>query len=566
MVIQSYSSLFETPRIQLSREAFENSGIGIFSSEKIPFADRTGPAFAQNLVNLFSDRVKSLQNQGRSFPEGIHIYELGAGTGILAKRILDLVKTKHPNIYFQTILHVSDISKPMIDQLKLLNDFKKYSGHISFEIIDAIKPHFTYRPLLIYFTNLIDSLPYQRQILIKEGQIFEFQVQTSLKMDAQIIDATSYPPRILEEKEIAQLLSSPNLKRRLILTHQILPLLEEEGKFTSLDEITNMNPEERTDLTKLAASQNKTQPFVFNYSYPARTAIQRTIRGLDTGGFIFFSDFGITSREHKPVLYLQCGSVTYFAVDFPSFLQIAQVAGKKTYVTSNAPGHPQEMLIDTQPTDSQVTRHFRQVSLGNWQDQVNDFLKKIKAILSPGQETNAQKTREISQLYASLPREVKHNYQLLNDLAFFLLQAKFYNQADFYANLLFKHYGHATGVFYYLVKGKAAQEKGQPKVAEKFFKDAAEGKKGFFAWAYLGELYWKQQRYPEYIKAIKEYLKYTRAGNHLKSILSIALAQEKLFDRQAAQKTLQELVRIGRKLKTLSDLEKQSLEQARKLL
>lgn len=99
MIIQPYSSLFETPRVRLSREAFENSGIGIFSSEKIPFADRTGPVFAQNLVNLFTARVKSLQKSGRSFPNGIHIYELGAGTGILAKRILDLLKNQHRAIY-----------------------------------------------------------------------------------------------------------------------------------------------------------------------------------------------------------------------------------------------------------------------------------------------------------------------------------------------------------------------------------------------------------------------------------------------------------------------------------
>lgn len=123
MIIQPYSSLFETPRVQISREAYENSGIGIFSAEKIPFANRTGPEFAQNLVDLFVARVKSLQKSDRSFSNGIHIYELGAGTGILAKRVLDLLKNNHPKIYRQIVLHVSDISKETVAQLKALAVF-----------------------------------------------------------------------------------------------------------------------------------------------------------------------------------------------------------------------------------------------------------------------------------------------------------------------------------------------------------------------------------------------------------------------------------------------------------
>jgi len=552
MVIQPYSSLFETPRIQLSREAYENSGLEIFSSEKIPFANRTGPAFAKNLVNMFINRVKSLQKKGQSFPDGIHIYELGAGNGILAKRILDLLKTNHKDTYGKVVLHLSDISEPMVAQLKALEAFKKHQDRVFFEVIDATRPKFTHKPLLVYFTNLIDSFPY-RHILVKDKQIFEFQVQTSLKRGAQIIDVTSYPPKVLEEKEIAKVLSSSDIKRRLILAPQILTVLQEENNSLPIADVLNINQEELADLQNLAGFLKKTQPFTINYSYTARTVIRKMIQELEKGGFIFFSDFGITSDGYKQVLHVKYGVVIAFSVDFPSLTQAAETTGK-TSLTSNAPGYPQEMLIDTLPNDKEMAGLFEKESMNDLPGQVTDFLKNAKAILSQG--------GQITRLYNYLPKEVRRDYLLLNSLALFLLQAKFYQEAATYADILLKNYGHTVGVICYLAKGKTEQEQGNPKAAEEFFKKATDTKE-FLAYVYLGELYWQQERYGEYIKVIKEYLKYTRRGDYLKSIFLISRAEEKLYGTKTARKTLQEITRIGRMLKTISQSEKEFLKHSR---
>ena len=102
MVIQPFSSRFETPRVQLSNEAFTNTGINLFFSEKVPFADRTGLRFAKNIVNLFEERIGKLKKKKGK----IHIYELGAGTGILALRILDYLKSRNLSLYQQIVLHL----------------------------------------------------------------------------------------------------------------------------------------------------------------------------------------------------------------------------------------------------------------------------------------------------------------------------------------------------------------------------------------------------------------------------------------------------------------------------
>jgi len=551
--MRKFRSRFETPRVKISREAFENSGIEIFSSEKIPFADRTGPTIAGELISLLTARINKLDYKKR-----IHVYELGAGTGMLAIRILDLLKNRHKDIYRRTIFHVSDVSKPAIAQLRILPVFKKHRGHVFFEVINAIDPKFTYKPLLVYFTNLIDSLPH-RQIMVKDREIFEFQVQTSLKKDAQIIDTTSYPPRLLEGKQIVNLLASDNIDRRLTLAPQILTILEEKSKFVPIAKVPDISKEEREDLKNLAASQNKDKPLTFNYSFPVRTAIGNIFRQLENGGFMFFSDFGFTSGQYEKAQHMECGLLIFFSVDFLSLKQAAKTAGAAYYLTSNPPGYPQEMLIDTLLRDKHMPKLFSKKSVGGLQEQVNAFIQKARTLL-------LQSPEEITRLYNSLSRETQNDYLLLTNLSFLLLQTGFYKEAEHYADILFRKYGYSVGIYYYLVKGKVEQEWGNLKTAEKFFKKAIGDKKGFLAYAYLGELYWQEKRYKEYIKTLKEYLKYTRRGDHLKSMLSIALAQEKLSDKKSAQKTLEIIIDIGQKLKKISQAEKEILFQAEKQL
>jgi len=563
MVLQSFVSRFKTLRVKLSREAYQNSGIGIFSSERIPFADRTSPTFVQNLVELLVQRVEKLQKSGKSFANGIHIYELGAGMGMLAKRILDLLKKTHPHIYHQVTLHVSDLSKPMITRLKSSNIFKNHQTHVAFEVIDATKPKFTHRPLLVYFTNLIDTIPSHRHIQISNGKIFELQVQTSLKKDAQVIDTTVFPPRILEKKELAKLLSAEKINRRLTLAPQILKVLQENIQYVPIDDVTNMGEQEQADLKNLAEFRQGGRPAPFNYSFTARKVIQKIVRQLAKGGFLFFSDTGITSTDFEQDLVIKYGLVVAFPVDFPSFMQLAQKLGT-AYLTANAQGHPQEMLIDTLPKDKKISARFKQPSSAVVQAEVTTFLENVRLILSKSPASKRQKLTRINDLYASLTPESKINYQVLNDLPFFLLQANFYKQASFYANLLFKNYHHTAGVYYYIVKGVTEQHSGNYKKAESLFKQTINNQEGFLAFGYLGGLYWKQKRYPVYIKTIKEYLKYTRKNDYLKCMFFIALAEEKLRRRKATKEILAQLIALGQKLKYLPLPEQEFLKQAKK--
>ena len=296
--------------------------------------------------------------------------------------------------------------------------------------------------------------------------------------------------------------------------------------------------------------------------------IREIIQGLEEGGFLLFSDFGVTSQKYAQSLYIEFVSVIAFSVDFPSLAQIAETAGKTCYLTDNPPGFPQEMLIDTLPGDKQIRDLFKRESIGGTQTQARDFMENVKVILSGNEGEKSRKSEKIDRLYQSLPAGTKIDYLLLNELALLLTKASFHQEASSYADLIPANYDHAVGIIYYLVKGKFEQERGDLKEAEKFFKEAiaVEGGRGFLAYVYLGELYWQQERYREYIEVVKKYLKYTRQWGHLKGMVSIAAAQERLFGAEAARQTLRRVVAIGRNLKTISDSEKESLRQAEQWL
>src|SRR3989344_4301813 len=112
ILIQPFLSRQKTVRAKISNEAWNYRGLSVFNVEHVPFSDSTSSWFAKNITKLLLNRLAQLAWQGRKLKDGIHIYEFGAGTGVLSKRVLGILKREHPTIYKKTTLHISDISKP----------------------------------------------------------------------------------------------------------------------------------------------------------------------------------------------------------------------------------------------------------------------------------------------------------------------------------------------------------------------------------------------------------------------------------------------------------------------
>lgn len=430
-IIQPFSSRFETPRVRLSNESFINTGINLFFTEKVPFADRTGSRFAKSIVNLLEKRIEKLKRKGK-----IHIYELGAGTGILALRILDYLKFYNQGLYRQIVLHVSDYSQPAIAELAKLPQFKPHSSRIDFEVVDAINPRFKYKPLFIYFTDLLDALPC-RHIQTINGGIFEIQVQTFAENDSQIIDT------------------------------------KEEHRRIPIDSLKNMGKEEKSDLINLTSvvPQNRT----YNYSFAAKQCLQKCLTALEPGGFILFSDFGTTSKETSNLsLWEEFGKTIFFSVDFYGIGQAFEKSGTTVMLATNKPGGPQEMLIDTLNKDKNLETKFKEYFGWNNQQQIDEFLTKTKNILQTKNLQAKNISSMIGDLYKTLPQDIQMDYQILNDLALFLQLSGYNKQAIEYTQILEKEYKHTAGIYCYLIRARAYQALGNFILAEKNFKKATQ--------------------------------------------------------------------------------------------
>lgn len=324
MIIQKYLSRFENPRFKLSQEAFINSDLSVFFSEKIPFADRTGEVFAQKLVELLISRVQKLPNQDK-----IIIYELGSGHGLLAKRILDVLEKRFNPLYQRTILYITDSSPSLIKALKKSKIFAIHSNHTQIQVMDVANPKFSKSPNFVYFTNSIDSLPC-RHLIIRNGQSWEIMIQTNIKPG---FDPNHLSPAAIEEK------------------YQAYPI----------DQSSSMTTEEKEDLKELVSSLPADSNIsVFNYNFVARKLIKTILDSLDEKGFVFFSDFGTTKREDISFVspWLEHGLTIAFTVDFFGISHFVRKIGKKYWLTSNAPGHPQEMLIDNTKFDKNLGISF----------------------------------------------------------------------------------------------------------------------------------------------------------------------------------------------------------------
>lgn len=493
MITNNFQSRHKTPRYKLNLEAFENSGIEVFATEHIPFEEKTNKLFAKKIVDLIV-----LQNPKSNF----NIYEFGAGTGILAKNILDILKAKHKSIYKITILHLSDYSKHTVKQLKNLDEFKVHKNHVKFYVSDLIDFEFKQKADFVYFTNLLDSLP-SKHIKIKNNKIFEVKIKTKINPDAVVMDISKYPPEKIVGENIKKLFK--NKKKRKLLAPQLLTTIYEKSKDF---------PIENKDLKIYVNTLNKNKNYIFNYSETGHKFFKNILNNLNKNGLVLFSDFGLAKPNSSGKgLWLDSNLNFFLAVDFNQYKQIAENKSCFPLMTSNSLERAQEMLIQKNE-NKKVTRYFKNNFNDNTYLEVEKFLEKINDSIN-----NYKK-------YKILSKSAKLDYKLLSDLSHRLIINGKYKKALIFLKIMKSNYSYAIGTFYYVLKGDAETKLGEFRKAEKTYLEGIQLNKGYQIYKALAVLYLKQQKYREYIKILKKYIKITRDNDYERIIFEIQKAQK----------------------------------------
>lgn len=550
--LTSFQSRFDTPRFQISTEVWKSQGLSVFGTENVPFSGRTSHLFASNLVKLFVARTK--ERRPADSPD-YHVYELGIGTGILARRFLDILKAKHAKLYDHTTFHLSDISIPLIRKLMDLSYFKNHIGHVKFEVADAQQPVFSTTPFFVYHTYLADSLPL-RHIRITGGKAYEVTIRTQVDNQAQLVDSTRFPPRALSARQIKNIFAKDMLADYIDLSHHFLGLFQEQTKLLALDQINNWHQGEKKDLMELITTIGN--DCVFNYSFGLRQGTKRILDKLDPEGFLVISDFGRTLLDNVPEqsLLSQFGTTCPATVHFPLIASL--VTNKTHFLTTHPQGSPQVLLIDSRSGTTKLKPLFSRLFSHYERPDLEAYLK-LAAQISAGKNPTPARFRK---LWRSIPKPLRSDFQLINNFAQFFLQANLPEQAIEFADLVLE-YHHHIALTAYRIKAMAYSQIGEPQLMEQNFKQALQISPGDYqTLSFLAEIYWTQNRFTDFLRIMHQYLRHTRNNDYIKSLVYTSKALWNIGAHDESVKLLKATIKFGDNLYKKTKEDQQLLESA----
>jgi len=541
-IVQKFSSRFETPRMKIDNEVWEHTGLAPFSTDHVPYSGRTGFAYADKIVKLLVTRLAQVERQSEMAK--IDIYEFGTGTGLLSKHMLDLLKIHHPSVYQRVTIHLSDISETAIKRLRESKVHKDHEDHVAYDIIDAAEPRFPCPPFLVFHTYLVDSMP-TRHIEISENQIWEVQIQTSVKAGSSVIDTTDPDLPVLDEKAISELLNGSDVQRRLLLAPKLLNAIDETPMRVPIENVKNMAQDERHRIQELATKLKKDGRF--NYSYMVDRSCQKIMKCMANGGILLISDYGKTVLDFTPPEYLlvSFGTTATCLVNFDILLKIGEMTSAYTSLTHHPEGRPQEILWDTWP-DPILKRKFEAVFGKNArEDLVGEFLLKAEQSLN---KKGSQRTKEIKILsrYDKLPHFSKMDYQLLNNLANLFMKASFFEAAIRLSSLLLDDSSHVSGPTY-RVRAQAYSALGKNNLAKQDLKSAlliSAVDSG--AYYMLSQIYAAEGNDQLALTAKRLQLNCTRETNILPILKEIEALERRTKQIEKAKKTQQHITRLSK--------------------
>lgn len=287
-------------------------GVSNFFINAIPFSSACGHYYAIQLVNLH--RFLCLKTHEK---EVFHVFELGAGSGLLSKHFLDVLKGVDPDLYLKTRLHITDFSSALVEDMQHFGLFSDHEGQVEIHSLNAMDIQFPDSPTLVYFSHLVDSTP-SRQLVYENGQIFEELISTSLPLDLSIVSAYDGLPKQLGTEDILKILESGDRDHIRYLAPRIIPHLRE----TQTRVLFSGNAFENGLLDLMIKQLKPSCSFGFQFHGPMLASIRSTLSQMGDETALVMCDFGLRgidaalSAQDQVKRY---GSVVFCATFFPVF-------------------------------------------------------------------------------------------------------------------------------------------------------------------------------------------------------------------------------------------------------
>jgi tetratricopeptide (TPR) repeat protein len=289
-VIEDFRPLCESLEWSLSEAFWQTAGLRGFLRNEVPYSvNNSGSLSAQAAELLFANCLEFA-------PAGnIAILEIGAGTGLFARYLLDefreMCRQRGADFYERLTFFVSDRSPRTVEQWENFGVFAEYETHVITGVCDARTPG-DFRSLrgaagipsglrAIFANYVLDSLP--AAVLRKGTQGPEEQyIRTHLADSDQVLQ---YTTKSIEE--IRQLAASPSPEDRA----QLLPLvsvLEFESEFRPVNSRI-------LHVDEAVAFGHNIERIVLNHA--AFDAITKFLELSAADGFVLINDYGAITPE-----------------------------------------------------------------------------------------------------------------------------------------------------------------------------------------------------------------------------------------------------------------------------
>ena len=293
-MIEDFRPISESLEWSLSELQWDAQGVVPFLENSVPYTVNNNGELSHKAA-----RVLLASCEETSTSVDLLLFELGAGTGLFARSLLDqfrdLCEDRGLDYYDRVRFDVTDLSPRTVEQWQERGVFAPHAARVRLGVCDARSPGIV-RGLdgarqelsglrAIFCNYILDSLPCT---IVRSGErgIEEFRVRTHLTADlARVARSTD-----LGLGEIRRLASSPDpaQKRRLL---SLLKLFEFETTFDRPERL----PPFAEEAVAFAAGLGLER---ITLNHGAALCLGEAIRLLGPAGFVLLNDYGATATEH----------------------------------------------------------------------------------------------------------------------------------------------------------------------------------------------------------------------------------------------------------------------------
>jgi hypothetical protein len=323
VVLQDFQRLEESLDWRLSNLFFQRRGIGSFVSanDSVPFViNNSGNLSSAAAGLLLASLAETTENT--NVRESVFLLELGLGTGLFARYLLDALASRcrngKENTYDRMCYVATDQSDQMLTDIARKGILSGHPGRFRLAQLDATrvdndlaqaiaKAKRQTQPFQAIFVNyLLDVLP-ATVLRVQNGHVSEIYVRTCL---ARGVDLREHSHLCLEDICLRAASRGIDAQRDLI---DLYPLFAIEYEFRPVDV-------ERIPYGRFAVkyANDHGQRFLV-HNYGAFRCLEGCLKVLADGGFILINDYPINQAKTSAdeCMYQKFAGSTAIGLNFP---------------------------------------------------------------------------------------------------------------------------------------------------------------------------------------------------------------------------------------------------------